>query len=165
MAFRSVKFCPDDKKLTAFTKRVFILADLHNGMTQEAINAWVAEHKLHVSQLLNKKRTYVAKQMHDALKIVLRKSWSAGEKLPAPSEIVRCAKRNLDLSIPAGSALAGSDPTAREIIELSKDGWLFFVYWDWLLPKAAGNKTWSTNFRHFFTITDAPFHHDRKYKL
>ncbi len=130
------------------------------GVTPDQKKKWVEDHMSYVGQLLNKRRTYCAKQMKEGLFRFLESQENHGRVMPTPADIVRCAKRQLDLKVDYDDLGPAHNRTPADIYLHSKNWWLFYVYWEILLPKAMGREVYSPNMHHFFPISLVPFFHD-----
>ena len=124
--------------------------------TEEQRKAWKKMHINLVCSTLNEKRGYIGNRLKKCVDIWIQ--LKHGGKIdtetfanfPSVADIKRCVERDLDLTIP-------NNAETTDVIKESPDGFLFWFYWEHILPKTIGRVGWNPNVRHYATITNARF--------
>ena len=160
--FRTKKFVTDEEELWEVTEMMVARQpDFVAGLDEKEQHAYKVQYKGFFSHLLNSKRTDVGNGCKASVD-VWRKFYSKNKRanvfnnFPPIDDVLRCAKRDLNLEIPVG---ADKDNTG-DIIKYSPDGPLLHWYWCHMIPKAMGKHLFGPNVRHFETISDAKWFKD-----
>ena len=164
MLMSHTQFALDEEALLAATAQVLdALPDIGSNFTPEERKDWIKKYSSMVSMAINKRRGYILERCGISIKEwrdKIEPSPTKTDNFPSPKDVLRCAKRNVDLRLPKDY-----DPKKHgDLIDASPDGQLFLWYWDSLLAKCLGRNAWGERIRHYHTISEAVHHHYSKYK-
>ena len=163
MLMSHTQFCLEEDTLLEQTALVLdALPEIGGHLSPEDREAWIQSYSSIVATAFNKRRGYILERCQVAILDWVKSNGSSADPddFPTPKDVLRCAKRNIDLSLPEGH----DSKKDGDLINCSPDGKLFDWYWNSLLPKTLGNTAWGERMRHYQTITDARHHHYGKYK-
>ena len=161
------KFAPNKKFLNEFAEYVLSFHPDFPTMNEDQQKKWLVKNTNACGHSLNERRRYIAGRIKGAI-IEYCTKWKGKtwESMPAWEEILRCAKREVDLTVfdyleydndgsPIGDQVEIENPTWQQVLEKSADGQLMAWYIDRVVAMAMGRDMFGTNIRNHATISEA----------
>ena len=155
IVFTKKQFALTDEALLETTRMVLDLTpDINAGMDEDDKVNWCKQYQSIVGQHLNARRGYCLDRTRKSIvewRTDIEPSTTRINNFPTPEDVMRCAKRDVDLTLPQDY----NPETDGDLLAATKDGKLFDWYWNNLLAKNCGDKVWAPSVRHYDTISDA----------
>lgn len=131
--WRTRKFISCDEEEMAAADFVRVHMKFKGQTTMEKNLSWIETYKRPIKKALFARRNYVTSELK---KLVSKHFLNKGLPMPTLAQILSCATRTIDVKSP-------------EQMEM------FMFYWETILPKMVGSKTWDRPQKYYTTITKA----------